>query len=57
MAAARDTFHRFDAAELYLFTVPMWNHGVPYILKQFIDVISQSGLVFDSTPSRATPAC
>jgi FMN-dependent NADH-azoreductase len=24
----------------------MWNAGVPYILKQFIDVISQPGMVF-----------
>ena len=24
----------------------MWNHGVPYILKQFIDIVSQPGLVF-----------
>src|SRR5689334_10689442 len=44
--AARATFERFDAADLYLFTVPMWNAGVPYILKQFIDVVSQPGMVF-----------
>ncbi len=24
----------------------MWNAGVPYILKQFIDVVSQPGMVF-----------
>ena len=28
----------------------MWNHGVPYILKQLIDVISQPGLVFTFDP-------
>jgi FMN-dependent NADH-azoreductase len=44
--AAIATFRRFDAADRYLFSVPMWNHGVPYVLKQFIDVISQPGLVF-----------
>jgi FMN-dependent NADH-azoreductase len=44
-AAAR-TFRRFAAADCYLFSVPMWNHGVPYVLKQFIDVISQPGMVF-----------
>ena len=48
--AAVDTFHRFDSADRYLFSVPMWNHGVPYILKQFIDVISQPGLVFAFHP-------
>ncbi|WP_127502634.1 FMN-dependent NADH-azoreductase [Actinoplanes solisilvae] len=49
-SAAIATFRRFDAADRYLFTVPMWNAGVPYILKQFIDVISQPGLVFGFDP-------
>ena len=44
--AAKSTFERFTAADEYLFTVPMWNHGIPYILKQFIDVVSQPGMVF-----------
>lgn len=48
--AAKDTFARFDAADRYLFTVPMWNHGIPYILKQFIDVVSQPGMAFDFDP-------
>jgi FMN-dependent NADH-azoreductase len=30
----------------------MWNAGVPYILKQFIDVISQPGLLFGFDPER-----
>ncbi len=49
--AAREVFRRFDSADRYLFSVPMWNHGVPYILKQFIDVISQPGLVFSFDPT------
>ena len=48
--AARTAFERFDAADRYLFTVPMWNAGVPYILKQFIDVVSQPGMVFGFDP-------
>ena len=48
--AAIDTFRRFDSADLYLFSVPMWNAGVPYILKQFIDVVSQPGLLFGFDP-------
>jgi FMN-dependent NADH-azoreductase len=44
--AAIGTFRRFDSADRYLFSVPMWNAGVPYILKQFIDVVSQPGFVF-----------
>lgn len=48
--AARTTFERFDAAERLLFSVPMWNASVPYILKQLIDVISQPGMVFGVDP-------
>ena len=28
----------------------MWNAGIPYILKQFIDVVSQPGMVFSFDP-------
>ncbi|MBV9339178.1 MAG: NAD(P)H-dependent oxidoreductase [Solirubrobacterales bacterium] len=48
--AAKDAFARFDAAEHLLFSVPMWNAGIPYILKQLIDVISQPGMVFGVDP-------
>jgi FMN-dependent NADH-azoreductase len=50
-ADAVAAFRRFDAADRYLFSVPMWNHGVPYVLKQFIDVVSQPGLVFGFDPA------
>ena len=49
--AVQETFARFDAAQEYLFSVPMWNAGVPYILKQLIDVISQPGMVFGFDPA------
>ena len=55
--AATETFRRFDAADYYLFSVPMWNAAVPYILKQFIDVVSQPGMIFGFDPERATAAC
>jgi FMN-dependent NADH-azoreductase len=45
-AAARRAFDRFAAADRLLFGVPMWNGSVPYVLKQFIDVVSQPGWVF-----------
>jgi FMN-dependent NADH-azoreductase len=55
MVAAWDAvtaaFHRFADADLYLFSVPMWNHTVPYILKQLIDVVSQPGMVFGFDPA------
>ena len=47
--AFRSTMSIVDA-DHYLFTVPMWNASVPYILKQLIDVISQPGMVFGFDP-------
>src|SRR5215208_7350162 len=48
---AHETFARFDSADRLLFSVPMWNAGVPYILKQLIDVISQPGMIFSFDPA------
>lgn len=48
---ARLAFERFAAADLYLFSMPMWNAGIPYIAKQFIDVVSQPGMVFGFDPA------
>lgn len=42
---------RFKAADLYLFAVPMWNGGIPYRLKQYIDIIHQPGLMFGLDPA------
>ena len=49
-AAARALFERFNASDDYLFTVPMWNHSVPWVLKHFIDTVSQPGMVFGFDP-------
>jgi FMN-dependent NADH-azoreductase len=34
---------RFNAADKYIFSVPMWNFGVPYPLKHYIDVVTLAG--------------
>lgn len=34
---------RFNAADQYLFSLPMWNFGIPYRLKHFIDVVTLPG--------------
>lgn len=34
---------RFNAADEYLFSLPMWNFGVPYRLKHFIDLVTLPG--------------
>ena len=36
----------FKSADKYLFSVPMWNFGIPYRLKHYIDLIVQPGYVF-----------
>lgn len=41
---------RFISADRYLFSVPMWNGGIPYRLKQYIDIIHQPGLTFGLNP-------
>lgn len=41
---------RFASADDYLFTVPMWNGGIPYRLKLYIDLIMQPGLLFGFDP-------
>ncbi|WP_084961041.1 FMN-dependent NADH-azoreductase [Thermoactinospora rubra] len=48
--AAVAVFERLDSYDRYLFSVPMWNAGVPYKLKQLIDVVSQPGMVFSVDP-------
>ncbi|MEJ0002989.1 MAG: NAD(P)H-dependent oxidoreductase [Pararobbsia sp.] len=37
---------RFRQANVILFSVPMWNFGIPYRLKHLIDVISQKDVLF-----------
>ncbi len=41
--AVRAVSRRFNAADKYVFSVPMWNFGVPYPLKHFIDVVTLPG--------------
>ncbi len=40
----------FASADKYLLTTPMWNFGIPYRLKQYIDIIVQPGLTFSFSP-------
>lgn len=41
----------FKAADKYVFSLPMWNYGIPYILKHYIDVLVQPGYTFSFSPS------
>ncbi|VAW15200.1 FMN-dependent NADH-azoreductase [hydrothermal vent metagenome] len=40
----------FIDADHYVFSVPMWNGSIPYKLKQYIDIITQPGLLFGFDP-------
>jgi FMN-dependent NADH-azoreductase len=39
----------FNGADKYVFAVPMWNFGIPYRLKQYIDILVQPGYTFSYT--------
>jgi len=42
----------FVEAEKFVFAVPMWNFGIPYKLKQYLDVIIQPGYTFSFSPGQ-----
>ena len=46
-----DVCNEFKAADKYLFSLPMWNFGIPYKLKHYIDVIAQPGQTFSFDPA------
>lgn len=41
---------RFAAADRIVLSVPMWNFNVPYVLKHYIDVVTQPTLTFSFSP-------
>jgi FMN-dependent NADH-azoreductase len=43
---------RLAVADRVLISTPMWNFGIPYKLKQYIDLIVQPGLTFSFDPDR-----
>ena len=45
-----DVIGQFNEADKYLFSLPMWNFGIPYKLKHYIDVIVQPGYTFSFSP-------
>ncbi len=54
----------FTAADKYVFAVPMWNFGIPYRLKQYLDILVQPGYTFRFSPTEGykglvagKPAC
>lgn len=50
-SAIEEVIAEFKAADKYLFAVPMWNFGIPYRLKHYLDVIIQPGYTFSFSPA------
>jgi FMN-dependent NADH-azoreductase len=42
---------QFLSADGYLISAPMWNFSIPYMLKQYIDIIVQPKYLFRYTPT------
>jgi FMN-dependent NADH-azoreductase len=41
---------QFVKADKYVMAIPMWNFGIPYRLKHYLDVIIQPGYTFSFSP-------
>ncbi len=48
--AVEDVIAQFTRADKYLLSLPMWNFGIPYKLKHYLDVIVQPGYTFSFSP-------
>lgn len=42
----------FKTADVYVLAVPMWNFGISYRLKQYIDIITQPTYTFSYSPEK-----
>jgi len=51
-ARVQEITQHFLAFDHYVISTPMWNLGIPYRLKHYIDVITQPGLTFSWAPER-----
>lgn len=49
--AVVDVCDEFKSADKFLLSLPMWNFGIPYKLKHYIDVIAQPGQTFSFDPA------
>ena len=42
----------FKKADKYVISCPMWNFGIPYRLKQYLDTVVQPGYTFSFSPDK-----
>ena len=50
--AVEAVIEEFAAADTYVLAVPMWNFGIPYRLKQYVDLLVQPGYTFAFSPEQ-----
>ncbi len=50
--AVEAIIEQFTSADKYVLAVPMWNFGIPYRLKQYIDILVQPGYTFSYSPEQ-----
>ena len=50
--AVEVVIEQFTSADKYVLAVPMWNFGIPYRLKQYIDILIQPGYTFSFSPEQ-----
>jgi FMN-dependent NADH-azoreductase len=48
--AVEQVIENFTSADKYLISLPMWNFGIPYVLKHYIDVLVQPSYTFSFSP-------
>lgn len=48
--AVEAVIEQFKSVDKYVLAVPMWNFGIPYRLKQYIDILVQPGYTFSFSP-------
>lgn len=48
--AVEAVIEQFKSVDKYVLAVPMWNFGIPYRLKQYIDILIQPGYTFSFSP-------
>jgi FMN-dependent NADH-azoreductase len=51
-AAVTRIADHFKSADKFVFSLPMWNFGIPYRLKHYIDLLVQPGLTVGFAPDK-----
>jgi FMN-dependent NADH-azoreductase len=50
--AVVEVINHFKSFDRYVVSVPMWNFGIPYTLKHYVDVLAQPGQTFGFSPEK-----